>query len=401
MTAASAPRDGTADLDRLLDEPLADAAARRRAAYDQLAGNEWRAPILFGAGALGRKILAGLRASGMTPLAFADNDASRWGRHLDGLEVLEPAHAAERYGVSHPWVVTIWSPGHRYLHTRGQLTDLGCSRVLPFQTLLWKYPDALLPHYFFEVPERILEHASALRRVFDLLADDPSRRELVAQLAWRLRLDYAGMSMPTPAEQYFPSGVLLPDDVERVVDCGAFDGDTIRQFLAQRGDRFGGIVAFEPDPGTCERLGAFVKALPAAVRSRVRVRQAAVGGVAGTVRFDAAGGMQSAVGTSGGIAVPCVTLDDELHSWPATLLKFDIEGSELSALHGAARTIARDHPVLAVCVDHRPEDLWAIPLHIASLGSDYRYALRSHGDDGFDSVFYAIPRPRAGAELDP
>lgn len=399
VITALASRDGTTDLDRLLGESATDATARRRSAYDQLAGEEWRAPVLFGAGRLGRKILAGLRARDMAPAAFVDNDAQRWGEHIDGLEVLEPARAAERYGVTHPWVVTIWSPGHRYLHTRGQLADMGCTRILPFQTLLWKHPDALLPHYFFEVPEKILAHASDLRRVFDLLADDPSRRELVAQLAWRLRLDYAGMSMPAPAEQYFAAGVVVPDDEERLVDCGAFDGDTIRQFLAQRGGRFGDIVAFEPDPGTFERLSRFVAELPGAVRPRVRVRHAAVGGAAGLVRFDAAGGMQSAVGASGGTTVACVTLDDELRDSPATLLKFDIEGSELSALQGAAHSIARDRPVLAVCVDHRPEDLWAIPLHIASLHIEYRYALRSHGDDGFDSVFYAVPPVRAGAEL--
>jgi hypothetical protein len=72
----------------------------------------------------------------------------------------------------------------------------------------------------------------------------------------------------------------------------------------------------------------------------------------------------------------------------------DIEGSELQALEGAQNTIRKHVPALSICLYHRQEDLWTIPLFIASLSDKYRLFLRRHSDDCWEQICYAIPAER-------
>jgi hypothetical protein len=72
----------------------------------------------------------------------------------------------------------------------------------------------------------------------------------------------------------------------------------------------------------------------------------------------------------------------------------DIEGSEPDALAGAGRILREDEPVLAICLYHRQEDLWQIPLQIKAANSNYRMFLRRDSDDCWEQVCYAIPERR-------
>lgn len=56
-------------------------------------------------------------------------------------------------------------------------------------------------------------------------------------------------------------------------------------------------------------------------------------------------------------------------------LKLDVEGAEPQALRGAARTLARDRPRLAVAAYHRDDDLAVLPPLIHGLEPSYRFRL--------------------------
>lgn len=74
------------------------------------------------------------------------------------------------------------------------------------------------------------------------------------------------------------------------------------------------------------------------------------------------------------------------------MIKMDIEGSELKALKGAALTIKEHHPILAVCVYHKKEDLVTIPQYIKSLCPKYRLYLRNYSRYSQELVLYAVDR---------
>lgn len=104
-----------------------------------------------------------------------------------------------------------------------------------------------------------------------------------------------------------------------------------------------------------------------------------------TLEFDSRGGRQSAlreeslVTGAAGAAKPKIklvqgqSLDNVAGEETVTLINMDVEGAERQALEGCAKIIARDRPKMLIAAYHRSEDLFAIPLQIAAMRSDYRF----------------------------
>lgn len=62
----------------------------------------------------------------------------------------------------------------------------------------------------------------------------------------------------------------------------------------------------------------------------------------------------------------------------------------MDALMGCRNLIINNKPKLAVCVYHKPSDLWEIPLYIYSLNPQYKIFLRHHTYTLTETVCYAI-----------
>jgi FkbM family methyltransferase len=382
-------------LEGLLSETVKSAQLRENSAFDEMAAPLDRNLVLFGAGQFGRRTLAGLRKVGLEPLAFADNNSRIWGQAIDGLPVLSPADAAKRFGQSAAFVITIWN-GHlpdRTSQRVAQLTALGCSKVVPFGFLYWKYPNTFLPFYPLDLPHKVLLEAESVMAVFRLWEDDRSRSEYVSQIAFRLFFDLDGLHSPEVGEHYFPPDVYRLASQEVLIDCGAFDGDTIRSFVGRQGEEFESIVAYEPDPLNWDSLQESVMALPERVRRKIVCFQQAVGASHGTVAFDVTGTELSTAG-AGKVLVESVALDESLQGRTPTIVKFDVEGAEPDALSGAQQIIRRDTPILAISSYHLQNHLWRLPVSVSGMSDDYRYFLRPHSFEGWDLVCYAVPPGR-------
>ena len=386
------------ELDHLLRADVRTIRAQERDVFVRLAKERSGDIVLFGAGGLGRRVAAGLRASGVEPLAFADNSAARQGILLDGIRVLSPEDAAREFGADAIFVVTIWGANspHRFAQSRDQLAALGCA-VMVFPPLCWKYAERLLPHYLQDLPHKVVEQKEEVRRAAGLWADEASRAEYVAQVRFRLNADFDGLAHPVQHPQYFPDDLYEWLDDEWMVDGGAYDGDSIRMLTQLHGDRFAHVLALEPDPVNFAKLAASAAALPPRTRDKISCRQLALASAAGALYLEVTGTAASATSvtaTTGTMAVPAEPLDAILAGAAPTLLKLDIEGAEPDALRGAKRTIEAHAPVIAVCVYHRQDHLWRIPLMLKEMRNDYAFFLRPHNEEGWDLVCYAVPRVR-------
>lgn len=71
-----------------------------------------------------------------------------------------------------------------------------------------------------------------------------------------------------------------------------------------------------------------------------------------------------------------ITIDEFASDKDVGLIKLDIEGEEFPALKGAAKTLSRCHPVLIVCVYHRPQDLFEMPSWLVRNFPEYKFILR-------------------------
>lgn len=213
------------------------------------------------------------------------------------------------------------------------------------------------------------------------------RHEIALELdKYNLRYVFDFNEMLYRDQQYFdlPS-TAASQQKEYFVDAGALDGETTRCFL----ERFtnGHAYVLEPNPRqfavTKERLRDCPEAelFPYGAYDRNT-----------TLRFDApvndvSGAKISEDGTE---EIEVRRLDDLLEDRKVTFLKMDIEGSELAALRGAERIIREQRPKLAICVYHKPEDMWEIPSLILSYHPDYRLYLRHYTITDSETVLYAI-----------
>jgi FkbM family methyltransferase len=383
-----------AELDALLSEPLNAAFERERNAFDEASAPLGERVVLYGAGRFGRRTLDCMRGIGLEPLAFADNNPDLDGKPLDGVPIYAASRAAVLYGKDATFLITVWnsSATDRMVHRIQQLKDLGCERVLPVGLLCWKHPEAFLPYYPLDLPHKVLTAANEVKAALNLFADEASRSEFVAQVRFRLLLDYEAISL-TYATDHFQQNLFDLGNEEVLIDCGAFDGDTIAAFVRLRGHLFSSIVAFEPDPLNWAKLEFRISTFPDDIKRKITPLPYALGSSACMVQFNSTGTDVAKIG-QGSTSVKRLTLDQTLRDYTPTFIKFDIEGAEMDALMGAREVVARSRPVLAVSCYHEQSHLWDIPLQLASLCRDYHFFLRPQGVEGWDLLCYAIPVER-------
>lgn len=383
-------------LELLLEEEITHAQSRAQTSYELATGRLGNNIILFGAGRFGRMVNRKLQGLQIQPIAFTDNNPALWGNTIDGVEVIAPRDAASELGQQATFLVCIWNgeAQDRMADRVRQLKSLGCEVVIPFGPLFLKHHDAFLPHFCLDRPDKVLAQRNRIQAAMRLWSDDDSRQEFVAQVEFRLSLDLELIDRRVPGKHYFPSDLFALHKDEVFVDCGAFDGDTIADFVEETEGQFQRIVAFEPDAVTYPRLQERVMEFDEAIRQKIQVSQEAVGRKPGTISFNATGTMLSVVG-SGSSVVPVAELDSALASFDPTYIKFDIEGFEPEALMGGSQLLSRTRPILAVSAYHEQSHLWRIPLLLSSLLPErYKFYLRPHGSESWDLVCYAIPVER-------
>jgi len=250
--------------------------------------------------------------------------------------------------------------------------------------------------YFFDVMGELLGNTfdrawlearkARFGAAYGLLADDLSRRTFEAFIDSKLGGTPEALADVSRKEQYFPKGIIELSDREVFVDGGAYTGDTLLTFMRITGGKAARCCAFEPDQATAAKLTATVE--KRGLRG-VTVYNKGLWSAPAALPFAVWHGTSaSAVSGEGEVSVEADTIDRAAPD--ATFIKLDIEGAELEALKGAAETIRRNRPKLAVCVYHKPGDLFEIPLFIKSLAPEYRFYLRQHQPVACETVLYAV-----------
>lgn len=377
------------ELDELLTESISHAHERQKSWLK----NPQKPIVIFGTGRIGRKLLVGLRANNIEPVLFVDYNSENWGTFIDGLEVSSPDQAARQWGSQAQFVIAIW--GTLKLNRMGlyfqQFMDLGCSDVISFHHIFWAYPDEFLPHYALEAPSCLLQSKESIKKAYALMADHYSRRQFIDQIIMRLEFNLTHLSDPVDHAHYFPNDIRPLRNDEIFVDCGAFTGDTLEEFLRQTKGVFGKYIAFEPDLLNFQKLERHCYSVHSFSRAEVEIHHAAVGMKSGKVNISNQGLPSTKIGY-GSSEVNLLCLDDVLGNVVPTVIKMDIEGSELDALQGAKNTIRRCLPALAISAYHLQDHMWSIPLLIHELDPSYKIYLRPQEYQGWELVCYAIPR---------
>lgn len=183
------------------------------------------------------------------------------------------------------------------------------------------------------------------------------------------------------------------DDTATILDCGAYNGDSILPICEKIPQDNIYYYAFEPvkENADCIRQNQkFVE-----ICNKLEVLEYGVGETDKKLSFifpengDMEGGKFVEANGADDNVLEIKSLDGlnlEVHG--TLYIKMDIEGSELSALKGAKNLIKQHKPYLAICLYHKKNDLLEIPTYLYKLMPDYKFYLRG----GYHTILWAIPQ---------
>ncbi|MDR3352196.1 MAG: FkbM family methyltransferase [Zoogloeaceae bacterium] len=346
--------------------------------------------LIYGAGDAGGKAAVELRRRGAKISGFIDIKAKP-GQCLAGIPVSTLSDWCSRNDPAHHEVfIAISNPNFlpEIPEIRQKIAACGFAKITyhPREVSYIAMEDPVLYH-FGNVGQCYGSFLPELSRLDMLLADEKSRQCLVDYV--RANCQEEPVQNYSTTDRYCPADLPAWPQPLRMIDGGAFIGDTLSDFMFQ-GCNFDAVAVFEPDPenfkrlvlntASCENIIRF----PCALWNQTKALHFNANSTFGS---HICGGDTPNTST---IFVQCVSLDDILPTFAPNLIKMDIEGAEPGALMGAKNMITRYRPHLAICLYHHVDHLWRIPLMIHEWNLGYRMYIRQH-DPLLDLVLYAYP----------
>ena len=328
--------------------------------------------VLYGMGLGAEKIMSELEQRGMRADDIFASDEFVRGHSFKGYKVLRYSEVCEKYK---DFNVVLCFASH---------IDEVIDRIAEIDSEHTVFaPDVPVAGGGLFTREYITENEEKFERAYSLLADEESKRVYKDILNFKVsgKIKYLLSSFCDKSKVY--SDILNLNENEEIIDLGAYDGDTIKEFTAATGGKYKHITALEPDKKSYKKLLKNTDGM-----KNISTLNMGVWSKRDTLIFDAEAGRNSKLSAEG-VSIE-VTDIDSLNIAP-TFIKADIEGSEMKALEGAEKTIKKYLPKLYICAYHRNEDLFALPLKIKELSEKYKiYFRHSKYIPAWESNFYCV-----------
>lgn len=221
--------------------------------------------------------------------------------------------------------------------------------------------------------EFLNKNAEKIQKTYDMLADEHSKKVFADCINYKIsgKIEYL-KRCETPKKEVYEN-LVRPNKNETYVDLGAYNGDTVREFLSFTDKSYKTIHAVEPDIKNFRKLQKNCEGL-----ENLYLHNKGIHNKKDTLFFENKAGRNSALSQKGKIAVEVDSVDNLCFDFKPTIIKFDVEGAEKEALLGCEKTIKEYKPRLMVSAYHRSEDLFELPLLISFLNPEYKLYMRHH-----------------------
>lgn len=223
----------------------------------------------------------------------------------------------------------------------------------------------------------LAKNENQIKKVYELLADKQSKKVFACTLNYKLsgKIEYL-FACETKREEDLRT-IFAWNENESYLDLGAYNGDTVEEFLHFTNGKCKKIVAVEPDRRNARKLRA--KADEFVVQGvNIDIKECGIGAEVGVMNFSDSGGRQSTFVEAYKLQVPVETIDNLADDTGFSYIKFDVEGFEKQALNGGLKTIRVFTPKLFVASYHYDGDLLSLPLLIKNIYPEYKIYLRKH-----------------------
>ena len=189
-------------------------------------------------------------------------------------------------------------------------------------------------------------------------------------------------------------GAIEVSEGDTVLDAGGCYGDTALYFACKANSK-GEVYSFEFLPDNLEILRRNLT-LNSNLSKRIHIVEHPLWSRTGERLFIVGNGPGTRVLPSASCPktkqITTLSIDDFVCKeslGKVDFIKMDIEGAELQALYGAAETIRRFQPKLAISVYHNLADFWTIPQYLDTLKLRYRYYLRHFTIHAEETILFA------------
>lgn len=338
-----------------------------------LRGAEGGNLVIFGAGNCGHKIYDLLHEYGIEVSCFCDNRMGGATDEATGLAVMSPEDMYD--AIDNPVILVCVDSENACRSICQQLLSLGFNKT---------QMHIMNEYFYWQTREYFEANIEKYRKVYQLLDDEFSKRVYLAKMKKVFLLSDISDIVSSGGEEYFDKKIVLTED-EVFVDCGGFDGDSAKRFVEQCGSKYRDIIIFEPE--SCKKE-AIQKNMG---DNQYELYQAGVWSKNTKLYFNAMGTGSSHIAEGKSeYMVEAVALDETVYDKKPTYIKMDIEGAEQEALKGCRKIIQEYKPKLAICIYHKPEDLFEIPAMIKEMNPEYKLYVRQYANAWFDTVLYAV-----------
>lgn len=230
-------------------------------------------------------------------------------------------------------------------------------------------------------------HSGELEEVYDLLADERSRKVYSSVINFKISGNIKHLENITSSKSEIYREIIKPNLNEHYIDLGAYTGDTIKEMLEITKNRYVRIYAMEPDKKNFKKLCRCIEG-----KNHIYAYNNAAWCVDTLLPFSSKAGRQSSLAAGGVKYVASKSVDNMLEGNEATLIKMDVEGAEREAIWGACQTISRYSPRLMIALYHRNDDIFELPLLVHSLNPKYKLYIRHQlYIPAWETNLYAVP----------
>ena len=218
----------------------------------------------------------------------------------------------------------------------------------------------------------LLDNFDKAQKVWELLADDFSKKVFENIIAYKITGEISYLrEITTLPEEAYKNLLNLPASAS-YLDLGAYNGDTVREFIGFTDGDYSHITAVEPNGRNFRKLSEYAEGI-----DNCRCVNAACWSFTGEICFSKGGG-RMAKQDENGVPTACVSVDDLVGNEGCDYIKFDVEGAEKQAIEGAKNTLVGFSPRLCVALYHRLEDLFELPLQIYKINPSYKFYIRHY-----------------------
>ncbi|WP_455717659.1 FkbM family methyltransferase, partial [Anaerosporobacter sp.] len=191
-------------------------------------------------------------------------------------------------------------------------------------------------------------------------------------------------------KQYFLKDICVPEEGDYIIEGGSFQGETT-VWLASCVKEEGRVFAFEIDNTNIKTINRNIHRNH--FEDRVQIINKGLWDENTVLYLDENSFSTKCLeeGSSQKMA-RVIQIDSYMKKnrvEKVDFIKMDIEGAELRALKGAAKTIQQFKPKLAICVYHKPDDLIEIAFYIKSLVPEYKLYLSHKCTVWSETVIFA------------